>query len=97
MFTTELDQPVRRSTFQSAWRRATKAVDLERVRFHDLRHHYISAGCSVKAVQKALGHASATETLETYVHLWPDDEDRTCDAIQGVWTGSLCALDARDE
>ncbi len=43
------------------------------------------AGCSLKAVQKALGHASATETLNTYSHLWPDDEDRTREAIQAAF------------
>jgi integrase len=100
IFTTELDRPVRRSTFQDAWARGTKAAETSTVRFHDLRHHYasalISAGCSVKVVQKALGHSSATETLETYSHLWPDDEDRTRDAIQAVWTGSSCARNVRD-
>jgi hypothetical protein len=25
----------------------------------------------------SLGHASAKVTLDTYSHLWPDDEDRT--------------------
>jgi len=28
-------------------------------------------------VQRALGHSSATETLKTYAHLWPDANDRT--------------------
>ena len=46
---------------------------------HDLRHHaaslLISKGCSVKAVQSFLGHATAVETLDTYGHLWPDDDD----------------------
>jgi hypothetical protein len=40
-----------------------------------------AAGCSVKAVQHALGHESATVTLNTYAHLWPDDDDRIRSAI----------------
>jgi integrase len=100
VFVTELDRPVRRSTFQAAWARGVKAAGATGVRFHDLRHHYapalIAAGCSVKAVQAALGHASATETLETYAHLWPADEDRTLDAIQALWVRSdvreMCAV-----
>ena len=40
--------------------------------FHDLRHFYasllIAHGCSVKAVQRRLGHQSAMETLDTYSH-----------------------------
>jgi integrase len=41
----------------------------------------IAHGESVKTVQDRLGHASATETLNTYSHLWPDSEDRTRDAV----------------
>jgi integrase len=39
---------------------------------------------SVKVVQARLGHASASETLDTYAHLWPDNEDRTRAAIDQV-------------
>jgi len=28
-------------------------------------------------VQRALGHAKASTTLETYSHLWPSAEDKT--------------------
>jgi integrase len=58
------------------------------VTFHDLRHHYasvlIAAGCSIKAVQEALGHKNARETVDTYSHLRPADEDRVRDAIEGL-------------
>ena len=54
-----------------------------------LRHHFASAliadGCSVVAVQNALGHASATETLGTYSHLWPDDNDKIRTAVDRLW------------
>jgi integrase len=62
---------------------------LERsIRFHDLRHAFasalISTGCSVMAVQRALGHASASTTLDTYGHLWPGDEARIRQAVDAV-------------
>jgi integrase len=48
---------------------------------HDLRHFYasglIAAGCDVVTVQRALGHATPSTTLNTYSHLWPTAEDRT--------------------
>ena len=51
------------------------------IRFHELRHYYASLlirhGESVKTVQARLGHASASETLDTYSHLWPDNDERT--------------------
>lgn len=44
---------------------------------HDLRHTAaslaISAGANVKAVQRMLGHAKASMTLDTYADLFPDD------------------------
>lgn len=102
LISNELDNPIRASAFQKVWRKAGRDTSITGVRFHDLRHFYasalISAGCSVVAVQNALGHASATETLNTYAHLWPSDEDRTRDAIQGILTGAAsisCATDVQ--
>jgi hypothetical protein len=40
---------------------------------------------SVKVVQARLGHASASETLDTYSHIWPDSEDLTRAAIDSAW------------
>ena len=38
----------------------------------------------VKAVQSMLGHASASLTLDTYAHLWPDEHARVRDAAGGL-------------
>jgi integrase len=98
VFTNDDGTPIRRNRFGPVWRAATDAAGLPRsvsergrqegVGFHALRHTYasllIAAGCSVKVVQARLGHATAQETLDTYAHLWPDDEDRTRAAIDGV-------------
>ena len=50
-------------------------------KLHELRHYFasglIAAGCDVVTVQRAMGHASATTTLNTYAHLWPTAEDKT--------------------
>lgn len=46
---------------------------------HDLRHTAaslaISAGANVKAVQRMLGHAKASMTLDTYADLFDEDLD----------------------
>lgn len=72
----------RRSATSGA-RRASAGID--GVRYHDLRHAFastlISAGCPVKAVSRALGHASAATTLNLYSRPWPGDEDRIRDAV----------------
>lgn len=58
---------------------AVRGVEgLEWVDFHTLRHTYASRlfshGVNVKAVQKLLGHHSPAFTLETYIHLLPEDQ-----------------------
>ena len=63
------------------------------VTLHDLRHFYasglIAQGCDVVTVQKALGHARATTTLNTYAHLWPTAEDRTRKAADSLMAESF--------
>lgn len=82
--------PMRRTAFsRRVWRPAIKTAKLPAdVTFHALRHYYASLlirhGESVKTVQARLGHASASETLDTYAHLWPDSDDRTREAIDAV-------------
>ena len=66
--------------FANAVRRA-QALDpsIPRLTPHDLRHTAaslaISAGANVKAVQRMLGHASASMTLDVYAELFEDDLD----------------------
>lgn len=89
IFTTEAGNAVRRTGFSDRWRPAVKRAGLAKgTRFHDLRHFYASLliqhGESVKVVQARLGHASASETLDTYSHLWPDSEDSTRVAVDAV-------------
>jgi integrase len=49
----------------------------------------IASGCDVVTVQRALGHASATTTPNSYSHLWPDADDRTRAATESLMAASL--------
>ena len=75
------DEPMYDNAITWRWRATRRAAGLTDVRLHDLRHFFasglIAEGCDVVTVQRALGHASATTTLNTYSHLWPTAEDRT--------------------
>jgi integrase len=90
LFVDPLGKPIRRTGFsERAWRPAVAASSAPAgTGFHELRHYYASLlirhGESVKTVQARLGHASATETLDTYSHLWPDSDDRTREAVESV-------------
>ena len=83
--------PIARSAFGHIFRPVALAAGMNEhtgTGMHALRHYYASLliryGESVKTVQVRLGHASASETLDTYSHIWPDAEDRTRDAIDEV-------------
>lgn len=60
----------------------------EDFRFHDLRHYFasllIAAGHNVKVVQARLRHASATTTLDTCGHLFPDEDEATRTTVEAV-------------
>jgi integrase len=75
------------------WRATRRSAGLLKVRLHDLRHFYasglIAAGCDVVTVQRALGHSTASTTLNTYSHLWPTAEDRTRVAASGLLQQAL--------
>jgi integrase len=90
IFTSGTGAPLRRSTWGKAFLVAARSIGVD-ASTHDLRHHcaslLISASCSVKAVQHFLGHKNASETLDTYGHLWPGDEDRIRAAIDAALSG----------
>ncbi|PLS25994.1 tyrosine-type recombinase/integrase [Bifidobacterium parmae] len=55
---------------------------------HDLRHTaaslMVASGANVKAVQRQLGHASASMTLDVYADLFDDDLDAVGDAMNAL-------------
>jgi integrase len=82
------------------------------VTFHDLRHSFAStllgAGVPLLDVSRWLGHASITETADTYGHLMPEAEDRARAALTAalsMWrhvavmatdtSSSVCARESR--
>lgn len=92
LFTDEKRDPILRAVLARSLRPAAQKAGLPpRTGLHVLRHFYASAlirhGESVKVVQERLGHASASETLDTYSHLWPDSEDRTRAAVAEALSG----------
>ncbi len=75
------------------WREVREACGLEDFTLHDLRHFYASAliasGCDVATVQRALGHAQPSITLNIYTHLWPTAEDKTRTAADSLMAAVL--------
>lgn len=82
---------LRSSNFRYRWfdpalaRIRAEDPDFPRITPHDLRHTAaslaIAAGANVKAVQRMLGHASASITLDVYADLFDDDLDAVAVAL----------------
>jgi integrase len=77
-------------TLERAIRDARVKVDglPDGFRFHDLRHYFasllIADGADIKTVQTRMRHGSATTTLRTYTHLWPDKDESTRATVDAV-------------
>ena len=65
-------EPWRPDRVTLAFKRLCSELELEGIRFHDLRHFaatsLLSAGIDVRTVSGRLGHANAATTLGTYAH-----------------------------
>nr|WP_246422433.1 site-specific integrase [Nocardiopsis mwathae] len=88
VFTTKRGAPLRIHNWRNReFSKARKSAGLDGMGLtpHKLRHTAaslaIAAGADVKVVQQMLGHATATMTLDTYGHLFPDRLDEVADAM----------------
>jgi integrase len=95
MFAGSEDDPPHQNTVGHKWRTTARSAGVSGFTLHSLRHFYasgfIAAGCDVVTVQKALGHAKPSTTLDTYSHLWPSGEDRTRNAAATIAAEVLAA------
>ncbi|CAN5237852.1 hypothetical protein BH09ACT1_BH09ACT1_06810 [soil metagenome] len=92
----------RRSHNAHGWfQTAVAAANVPSMTPHDLRHTAaslaISSGANVKAVQRMLGHASASMTLDVYSDLFDDDLDavagRLDEGLANTVVGKMWAND----
>ncbi len=80
---------------------ALKKANLQRIRFHDLRHTYasllIEQGENIKYIQTQLGHSSPTVTLEVYAHLMkPVNQEAACRLENTIFQTTGCKMVAEN-
>ena len=72
VFTNGLGRHLAINTVYKHFKRVVAKIGLDETRFHDLRHSFATAslenGDDIKTVQDALGHATASFTLDVYGH-----------------------------
>jgi integrase len=81
--------PIRATNWRRrVWAPAVRAVDLEPLRFHDLRHTHasmlIAQGEHPKVIAERLGHSSITVTLDVYGHLMPGIDDLVAERLDAA-------------
>ena len=92
LFTTKRGGLLKRSSFNSAvWKPAVERAGLPvGTTFHDLRHTFastaLSRGVPILDVSRWLGHASITETADTYGHLMPEASGRLRTALDAAFS-----------
>jgi integrase len=87
-------QPLHRGYYrETIWNPALRAASLPpEVTFHHLRHSFASTalaqGVPLLEVSRWLGHASTTETADTYGHLLPQSFARSSQALDRAWNAA---------
>ena len=93
LFATERGTAINSSNFRDrvynpAIARLREGGEFPQLRIHDLRHTCaslaVASGANVKAVQRMLGHASASLTLDTYADLFDTDLDLVAGRMDGL-------------
>jgi len=92
VFADSQEGPLRNSNWRHrVWKPACDAAGMpDGLRIHDLRHTAaslaVSAGANVKAVQRMLGHSTASQTLDRYSHLFTEDLEALADRLDAVFS-----------
>jgi integrase len=98
VFVSQNGQPLRNSNFRrSVWTTAVNELEheyphLSGLRIHDLRHTAaslaISCGANLKAIQRMLGHKTASMTLDVYGHLYTEDLEALAERLDERYRGA---------
>jgi integrase len=88
VFCTWDGKPLIPSSVSQAWRRLTRRLGYDNIRFHDLRHTcatlLLKAGIHPKVVQERLGHSSIAITLDIYSHVTPGMQHQAAEALDTI-------------
>lgn len=76
------------STIEHRNQQYASAAGVKHIRIHDFRHTHasllINEGINIMEVSRRLGHRDIKETLETYSHLYPREEDKAVAVLNRI-------------
>lgn len=83
---------LRSRSLDNHWYKLLKKSGLPVIRFHDLRHTFASlmlaAGVSPKTLVKIIGHATIAFLLDTYAHVYKEQENDAANRYQSYLHGN---------
>ena len=86
-------KPYHPQAWTKKWKRFQEETNLEKNRFHDLRHYNTTAlienGVDPKTVQSRLGHSDISTTLNIYAHTTKKAGKNAAEKIDAVLFGSM--------
>lgn len=93
VFRREDGAPIHPERFSSWFKQHCRRAELPPVRFHDIRHSYVTAllrqGVPLKVVSQRVGHASPMVTFAIYQHVLPGDDRAAADVGARLIFGAL--------
>ena len=79
---------IRDTTLDLRNREFSDKAGLKKIRIHDYRHSHasvlINAGINIKEIARRLGHSKVEQTWNTYLHLYPQEEQRALDVLNNL-------------
>jgi integrase len=90
VFCSTVGTPMHRTNLvRSSFRPILKRANLPKIRFHDLRHTaatlLLLEGVHPKVVQEMLGHATISQTMDTYSHVLPSMQKEAAGKIDRLF------------
>lgn len=86
-------KPLRDSSLSKMNFDIAKRAGLPHLRIHDFRHSHASllanAGVNILEISRRLGHNNISQTLNTYSHFYPKEEDRAVEVLSRIKAGSV--------
>ena len=81
-------RPIRDSTVNNRNKLFAEHAGLDRIRIHDFRHSHVSIlaneRINIQEIARRLGHSKIEETWNTYSHMYPREEERAVDVLNGI-------------
>jgi integrase len=101
LFCWEDGRPPHPDTITVRFNKLADATGLPRIRLHDVRHSYATAGrlarVDTKALSQRVGHASVSFTMETYMHGDIEGDREVAHALASVILAGLPGVGAGEQ